>query len=130
MSVEKSQKILKIFGTLSIIGGVLMLIVGVGAAYGAGMLDEEGKAVALLMGIILIICGIVDLLQGIFSRNAAKDSSKIGPAWIFAIIGLATSVISMISSAIKDPGTIVSGLFSVAISALIFVAANTIKKNA
>ena len=134
MNVETSKKILKVFGIIDIIFGIIGILVGILALAGGGVLATadasmaETAGLALVAGVIMVIAGIVSLLQGIFSVRAAKDTSKIMPAWIFAIIGLVTSAVQLISNFGKGGGSIGSGIVSVAISALIFVAANSIKK--
>lgn len=147
MSLETSQKILKVFGIIDIVIGILGILVGILAVVGAGMIGASGVgdvavqnatvdasaagALALVAGIVLIVSAIITLLQGIFSVRAAKDSSKIMPAYVFAIIGLVSSVISVISS-ISSSGSsgLLSGIIGLLISCLVFVAANTIRKNA
>ena len=141
MSIGTSKKILKIFGILGIIMGILALAGGVLALFGGGVAgmklnpetvtDQEAGVVALLFGggIIFLITGFISLIEGIFSVRAAKDSSKIMPAWIFAILGLISGVVSLVSSFKADLPTIVGGVISILINVLIFVAANTIKKS-
>ena len=137
MSLENSKKILKIFGILGIIGGIFMIILGVvgvalgGAVIGtAGDVEEDmvtGATVTIAM-VIVLISGIVSLLEGIFSVRASKDTTKIQPAWIFAIIGLVSAVIGVVS-AITSGGSFLSPLGTLAINGVIFMAANTIKKS-
>ena len=137
MDLETSKKILKIFGILDIIFGIIGIIVGLLAFAGGGLVaasDQSeagviGAGIAVILGVILVISGIVSLLQGIFSVRAAKDTSKIMPAWVFAIIGIITSIISVISSWGKGTSSIVGSIVSLAIGVLIFIAANNIKKS-
>ena len=117
------------FGIIAIVLGILAIILGLMVFVGVGAIEEDGKVLAIIGGLVLLVSGIVELLQGIFSKNAAKDTSKIMPAWIFAVIGVATSVISLVYGAVKDITSVFSGIVSVAISILIFFAANTIKKS-
>ena len=134
MSVETSAKILKVFGIIDIVLGILAVLLGILATAGGGMLaavDSEQAVtggMAIIAGVILVVSGIVSLLQGIFSVRASKDFSKIMPAWIFAIIGLIVQAISFITNLSKGAGSVGSAILSIAISVLIFVAANTIKK--
>lgn len=135
MNIETSKKILKIAGILAIIGGVLGTILGLlavaGGGIAAGMLegdDQVSGGVIVIAGIVLLISGIVSLIEGICSTRAAKDTSKIKPAWIFAIIGLVTNGLSFILNLTQGGGSASSGIVSVAFSILIFIAANTIKK--
>ena len=83
MTVETSNKILKIFGILGIIGGALSLILGLVASFGGSLVteateDETAGFMVVFIGIIMVISGIVSLIEGIFSVRAAKDNSKIG----------------------------------------------------
>ena len=139
MTLDTSKKILKIMGILCVIFGILsvisaaLLMVGGKAAIASGELDVPADAMRLItFGCIFgIVAGLVTFLQGIFSTRAAKDFSKIQPAWIFAIIGLATSVIDAVYGVINNTSgsTIATAAISIALSVLVFAAANTIKKS-
>ena len=139
MSVETSQKILKIFGILSIIAGVAVIIFGILGFFGGSMAganastDEESAAIVVVMGasIVAVVEGIISLIEGVCSVRAAADSSKIMPAWIFAILGVISGVIGMIGDIASggEISTIVGGILALCISVLIFRAANTIKQS-
>ena len=136
MSVETSEKILKVFGIIAIVIGSLGLLAGIitivgGGLLGAGLGDMGGGAVAglaIIAGVVLLVGAIITLLEGIFSVRAAKDSSKIMPAFVFSIIGLVSGAIGLIN-AIASKGNFLSAIISLAISCLVFIAANTIRKN-
>lgn len=144
MSIETSNKILKVTGIITLIFGILGVIAGIVLIIGARALgtvadvapgEEEAAAAvgmgatSLIVGIILLISSIVEILEGWFSVRASKDNAKIMPAWIFAILGVIGSVGQLISSLSEDPKGIISAIIAVALSVLIFVAANTIKKS-
>ena len=139
MSLETSRKVLKISGILSIIFGVLGIIMGILVFATGGMIAtsvdmgvEDNAMVAgisLVGGIMAVIAGIIALIEGIFSLRGAKDSTKIMPAWVFAIIGLIFGVINLIGSFGNGASSIFSNVISLLISALIFAAANTIKRS-
>lgn len=139
MSLETSRKVLKISGILSIIFGVIGIIMGILVFATGGMIAtsidmgvEDNAMVAgisLAGGIMAVIAGIIALIEGIFSLKGAQDSAKIMPAWVFAIIGLIFGVINLIMSFGNGASSIFSNVISLLISALIFVAANTIKKS-
>ncbi len=133
MNVETSKKILKIFGIIDIVLGAFALLGGFAAMAGGGVAATQGElaeaaGLAMIAGVIAIIAGILSLIEGIFCVRAAKDSSKIMPAWIFAIISVVFAVISLITSISGGGSQVVSNLISLAINALVFWAANTIKK--
>ncbi len=91
--------------------------------------DEEmvTGAVVTIFTVILLLIGVVTLLEGVFSVRASKDVTKIKPAWIFAILGLVSAVIGLVS-AFTSGSSIWSSLSTLVINAVIFTAANTIKK--
>ena len=134
MTLEGSKKVLKIFGILGIIGGILVLILGVAALAGGSVLttgaDEEEVQLglmAVISGIILVISGIVSLFEGIFSVRASKDITKIGPAWFFALLGI-ISAVAGVGSALSQNGNISGSIGTLVINGVVFIAANTIRK--
>lgn len=149
MSLNASKTILKIFGIISIIFGVMGIIAGIlfvsgGAFIGAGAAAGDiapdtqlasGIAVLGFGGLLIIIGSAIELLSGVFSVKAANDSSKIMPAWWFALLGTITSVISIITMFVQktqpvDTKNVFGAAVGVFTSILIFVAANTIKQSA
>ena len=143
MNLSTSKTILKIAGIISIIFGVLGIIggimaiaggsfLGIGLAIGEVQASQDiaaGVGLLGLGGLLILIGAVIELLSGIFSVRAAKDISKIMPAWVFSLIGLILSVPGLIA-AISANDKIVSNIITVAINALICVAANTDKKSA
>lgn len=139
MTLDTSKKILKIMGILCIIFGAItiisaaLLLVGGKAAVASGQVAASADDLrALTIGsVFALIAGLVTFLQGIFSTRAAKDFSKIQPAWIFAVIGLVVSVIDAAYGIVKNTSgnTIVTAAISIALSVLVFAAANNIKKS-
>ncbi len=159
MNLQTSRTILKVagilclvFGILGVIGGIMLIVGGCGANMVAGMaidqmtaeeaaeLAEIGGAAAvggltagiMIGGVVALISSAITIIEGIFSLRAAKDSTKATPAFIFAIIGLVGSVFSMIGSLSNgfNFANLLSGLASVAISVLIFMAAKTVRDSA
>ncbi len=143
MNLETRKKVLKVVGILCIISGIIGIVFGIlgfvgGGFIGAGIANESlesteeaGQALgfAFILGIVGLVSGCVDLLEGIFSLRAAKDSEKIMPAWIFALIGLVFAVVSLVGSFSGNVSGIISGVLSVALSLIVFLAANTIKNS-
>ena len=78
---------------------------------------------------IFFVLGVISLLEGIFSIRGARDASKIMPAWIFAILGVIGGIGTLISSIGDDAKGVAGAIVGVALSILIFIAANTIKKS-
>ena len=150
MSLDASKKILKVFGIITIIFSILGILVGIFAILGGSVIGigtatggvesnanlAAGVGIIVILGLIALIGSIIDLISGICSVRAANDISKIMPAWIFALIGLIFDVIGIISNFVqKRPegypltaGNIIGLIIGLAISVLIFVAANNVKK--
>lgn len=130
MSVKTSKIILKVFGSIGVLfGGITTLgcLLLIGGAAGLGSGDVIGTLM-IVSGLIALITAGSTLAQGICSLIASNDSSMIMPAWIFSIIGVVSSGISLISSISKGSG-VFNAVISLGISALIYVAANTIKNS-
>ena len=102
-NIDNAKSTLKILGILCIILGVLGILGGIalvaggsligGELFSAGVTSAEEAPAAgaltslvFIAGIIALVSGIIDLLEGIFSVRASKDFSKIQPAYIFSII--------------------------------------------
>lgn len=142
MSLETSKKILKIFGIIGIIVSIIAIVTGImilagGAVIGvAGMATVGEEAVAMeatgtisaAASIIAIVSGIFALLRSIFSIRAANDTSKIMPAFVFAVIGLISNIFQAISSFASGSG-VASAIGSLIIGAVVFYASYVIKKS-
>ena len=141
MSLDTSKSILKIMGILSIIFGILgaflaaTLLFGGKAAVASGELDTaitpEQLRLLTLVGVFSLVSALVTFLQGVFSVRAAKDFSKIMPAWVFAILALIFSVVDSVWIIVQNASgnNIFSSAISVALSILVLAAANKIKKH-
>ena len=158
MSLETSKKILKVFGIFSIIVGIIGAILGAlgvltGSVMGAGAITgnidelvakanvtkEQLAGMVGLIGIVSLIlhdASIIEIISGVFSVKAAKDSQKIMPAWIFALIGVIMGIVSLgltflnknaLNTKLSD---IIGYTVGLLINILIVVAANNIKKAA
>lgn len=152
MSLDASKKVLKVFGIITIIFSILGIIFGItaiagGSALGIGTATGSvesnvnlaaGVGIITLLGLVALIGSVIDLISGICSVQASNDISKIMPAWVFALIGLIFDVIGIIAnfaqrkpdSAPLTPSTIIGMICGLAISVLIFVAANNVKQAA
>ena len=139
MDLARSQKIVRVLGLLDIVGAVLSLVGGIGmmglGGVGATMPEmatdndlRTGVGVFMFLGIILIVTGIANLLEGIFAVRAAKDASKVGPLWIFAIVTIILGVLALVTSILNGGKDTLSSIFSLAVNCFMFYLANNIKK--
>lgn len=147
--IKNAKSTLKILGILSIILGAFGIILGAMSIGGGGVLAGEMAAsggmssaeaetaatvtgLVLVAGIVLLASGIFTLLLGIFSVRASNDFSKIGPAYVFAIIDLVVSILGVIGNFIgtMNVSSLLEGIVGVVFAACIFWAARTIRDNA
>ena len=114
-----------------------ILLVGVGgqgtilAGHLLAMTAAEAGAAVGAVGFFTLIEGLICLLQGVLGLRAAKDSRKVMPVWIIAVIGLAAGIISLVMTVFRggvDASQYGSLIGSVASSALMFWLANNIRK--
>ena len=139
MTVETSRKILKVIGILSIIFGILTILGGVLLVSGGSLAQQSGEVsfsaeqlqVLKIGSTVTIVLGLISFLQGIFSVRAAKDFNKIMPAWVFAVINFAVSILDAVYGIIRstEARTIATAAVSVALAILVLGAANKIKKH-
>jgi hypothetical protein len=147
--IKNAKSTLKVLGILSIIlgiGGVLLGALSIGGggvlagqmATSGGMSPDDVEAAStvtglvLVAGVVLLISGLFTLLLGVFSVRGANDFSKIGPAYVFAIIDLVFSIIGVIASVAgtMNVTSLLEGIVGIVFAACIFWAAKTIKDNA
>ena len=147
MSIQNAKSTLKILGILSVILGIFGVIAGLGLVAGGGLFGADtlmsGKVttadgaetvsmvtgMVMAMGIFTAVSALVDVLLGVFSVRASKDFSKINPAYILSIIALALSVISLFMNFAEfNLSTLLSALPSIVFSAVLFLAAMTVKE--
>ena len=138
MSLDTSKTILKVVGIISVVLGGLGTAVGLFltiAAFVAAANPQFGDAndmgITLVAGIIMLMISILPLILGIFALRGAKDSSKIIPIWGLAILSIVFGIIGLILNVVDFMGIkfIIIDVIDLVISIILFIAANTIKKN-
>ena len=132
-----SQKYIKIFGILNIIGGALYVLIGILGFLGKSVVgnealveqagDSSAPMIANIFLIVMIVIGLFSLVVGILGVRAANDPSKIGPVFTLAIISLAISVIGLVGSIFNGSFSIYS-LIECVPPALMTWCANNVKK--
>ena len=147
--IKNAKSTLKIMGILSIIMSAFGIILGAMSIGGGGILagqmaasggmsSTEADAAATMTGLVLaagimiLVSGIFALLLGIFSVRASNDFSKVGPAYVLAIIDLIVSIISLVVNfaGTMNVSSLLDGVVGVVFAACIFWAAKTIRDNA
>ena len=139
-----SQKAIKIISIILIVVGIVALIAGlitfaggmalVGAGAEASSIDQQfyvsSAGLFFVLGAGALISGVIDLLIGIFGLRGAKDPRKIGPFFVFSIIGLVLSILNLVISltGVSDLTTIGSNIVSVALLIGCVVLANKVRQ--
>lgn len=146
MRIDSAKTTLKVLGIIAIIFGVLGIIASIGLIAGTEMVGKDlftssvmnqagvedaatAVGIVMVLGAIMLISALVDLLLGIFSVRASNDFNKIMPAYVLSIISLIMSVATMIISFAGGSvlSAILDSIASIVFSAVIFIAAKTIK---
>ncbi|MDO4538590.1 MAG: hypothetical protein Q4B54_10550 [Coriobacteriales bacterium] len=153
MNRSGSQKFLLVVSIINIVFGALAVIMGLlamtgGAVIGAvntpevtSAFDEAGMAqstaAALVMGgsMLIIITSVIDIVIGILGVRAANDNQKIMPVWVLCLIDLVLTIIGVIVSLVQNGSlgsgsSMLSNILSIAMTVLMFYAANNIKREA
>lgn len=146
MERSGSQKFLKVISIIDIVIGVLAIIMSivtitVGGAVGvvsddvvaSGEVTASDVAMASgamsIIGVFALIVGALILVEGILGLRAANDPNKIMPVWVLSLIGLAGGGVGLVMT-IAQSGNVLSSLFSLLGSCLMFWVANNIKHQA
>lgn len=148
MQSANSPKVLKVTSIISIVLGIdgaliaaLVLASGIMLRTGAisttpelveafssmGVGAHASAAAVIAMGAILLTGALIDLAMGITGIRATKDYSKIGPVWVLSAISLSLITITTFCSIVQGAFA-AECLFDIALSGLLFWAANDIKK--
>lgn len=138
MKIEMSRKALKVIGVLTVVGAVLTMafggLVGAGAnieSVGAELAKSgiNSTDVAAIAG-IMVFAGIFLLIEGMIDIKASKDSRFCMAASVLAVLGLVGSLGQAVTT-VANKGfagsELIGVVISLAINAVIFAAANTVR---
>lgn len=143
MEMTFSRKFLNVAGILDYIMGSLTLLLSI-VITGAGIyviktpeLAQEmpsyfGDYTVIIFGAIMAVGAILSLVYAHLERAAAKDPTKIMPVWVLSILSVVLEAGSLIHSLMNHVAisSLSSNFIGLAISVLIFVVANNIRKEA
>lgn len=114
-----SQKVLRVFGILELIGGVLGAVGAVSSAF-------AGVGAAVSWGSV-----IISFLAGYLLLAASKDASKVGGAWLIVLVDLVLSVLELLFAFNSGKGASTAGaVIAIVLNLIVFIAANNVKKQA
>lgn len=142
MKLTTAQKVLKIVGIITIIGAILVILLGVLATTGIGNAVEQnaaalddaevstGAGLMMLGGIALIVGGFFDFVTGILSVMTSKNGKYAKVTLILTIISVVYSIVNSVASYTKSGFTtsnVIMLIVEIVLSVLLCVAANTVK---
>ncbi len=142
MKLTTAQKVLKIVGIITIIGAILVILLGVLATTGIGNAVEQnsaaledaevstGAGLMMLGGIALIVGGLFDFVTGVLSVMTSKNGKYAKVTLILTIISVVYSIVNSVASYTKSGFTtsnVVMLIVEIVLSVLLCVAANTVK---
>ena len=137
--MEGSRKALKVISIVLIVYAAFLIVFGMFMAFGGMLpglsdatLDVNGSqqgfaAVALAVGGILVVTGIIDLIIGLLGLRGAKNPKKIGIFFVLSLIGVVLGAIGLVSDIMQgtlQPASIASLLLVAVCAGLAY----TIKK--
>ena len=140
MKIETSKSVLKVCGSIDMFYGVLEILLGALSMAGGGLVSAMGSLaeadipevagpLVLVTGIGIVLLGVFSLVEGILSRKAATDPSKARPVFVFAMISLVLTAISVVSAFVNG-GFPVSSIVGVILNGLVVAAAYTMRREA
>ena len=140
MEMTFSRQFRDVAGILDFIVGILALILSI-IVSGAGIViinepelaaelpSAFGSYTVLIIGIVIAAVSLFAIFSGCLERAAAKDPSKIMPAWVLSILSVVVGTGSLIYDLVKNVSItdLSSTLFGLIFSILVLIAANNIK---
>lgn len=97
------------------------------AAATLAVMQNQGPAIIVVVGVLLLVGSIADLVAGIFGVRGANDPSKLTPFIVITIIGLVITGVGTIINAVQGSFSW-SNLISIAISAFLLYLAIDVRK--
>lgn len=140
MKMTFSRQFLDIAGIMDCLVGIIALIMSIlvcGAGIvivnapelGAELPSAFGEYTVLIIGMVIAAGSLFAIFFGHLERAAAKDPSKIMPAWVLSILSVMGGTGSLIYDLVKNVSItdLTSTLFGLIFSILVLIAANNIK---
>lgn len=144
MEKSMSQKVLKVISIIMIVVGAIaivisaMMLVGGIAAVNYGTVPdvspedaETVTVVAIGLGIMGIISGIVNVVIGIFGVRGANNPQKIGVFFVLCIVGLVLMAINTVyqfATGAVDSSGVISAFLGYVCPVIVTMLAHNVKK--
>ena len=125
--MSNACKLLKILSFFFFVVGILSAGMGATALF-AGSAAGDITGAMIVSCIVVIVLGVVEIVTAVFGIRAANNPAKAGVVWIWSIVCLACSVISLLLSLLGGTGSSIPDFTGLIVSIIYFVLANRVKK--
>ena len=127
--MSNACKLLKILSFFFFVVGILSAGMGATALF-AGSAAGDITGAMIVSCVVVIVLGVVEIVTAVFGIRAANNPAKAGVVWIWSIVCLACSVISLLLSLplLGGTGSSTPDFTGLIVSIIYFVLANRVKK--
>ena len=127
--MSNACKLLKILSFLFFVVGILSAGMGATALF-AGSAAGDITSAMIVSCVVVIVLGVVETVTAVFGIRAANNPCKAGVVWIWSIVCLACSVISLLLSLplLGGTGSSIPDFTGLIVSIIYFALANRVKK--
>lgn len=131
--MSNACKLLKILSFFFFVVGILSAGMGATALF-AGSAAGDITGAMIVSCVVVIVLGVVEIVTAVFGIRAANNPAKAGVVWIWSIVCLACSVISLLLSLplslplLGGTGSSIPDFTGLIVSIIYFVLANRVKK--
>lgn len=126
--MSNACKLLKILSFFFFVVGILSVGMGATALFAGSAAGDITSAI--IVSCVVVVLGIVEIVTAVFGIRAANNPAKAGVVWIWSIVCLACSVISLLLSLplLGGTGSSIPDFTGLIVSIIYFVVANRVKK--
>ena len=126
LTMSGSQKFVLVISILNILGGVFAIIAGIAAVLVANQAANEATPRIIAVGVLMMLCGLLQILTGLVGIRATRDAGKSGLFYNMALASLIINIASILGS-IAATGFSVAILFTIILPVLMFICARRLR---
>ena len=126
--MSTDRKALKIMSLIFLVGGIATAGLGALGLVGGSIPGHDGTDLAVY-ATAMIAMGVIEALTAFFGIGGANNPAKVGTVWVWSIICLVCSVVSLAISAPFLGGTGIGGgdIATIVVDAVFFMFANRVR---
>lgn len=127
--MSNACKLLKILSFFFFVVGILSAGMGAVALF-AGNTAGDITSAMIVSCVVVIVSGVVEIVTAVFGIRAANNPAKAGVVWIWSIVCLVCSVISLLLSLpfLGGTGSSIPDFTGLIASIIYFVLASRVKR--